>query len=104
MREERRSQRIIACVPLEIQPVVPAHKAETAVINLHGALVVAPAQWAVGTVLKITNRRTNHEIVGHVTWIGPQDTAGHFKVGIEFDTAVTTFWGAAYDAEAEETS
>ena len=34
----KRSQRIIACVPLGIQPVVPAGEAETAVINLHGAL------------------------------------------------------------------
>jgi hypothetical protein len=38
-------------------------------------------------------QRTNREIGGRVGWIGPQDAAGHFKVGIEFDTAVTDFWG-----------
>lgn len=100
--EGRRSQRIIACVPLGIQPVVPAGEAETAVINLHGALIATPAEWPVGTVLKITNRQTNHEIGGRVTWSGPQDSAGKFKVGIEFDMAVKDFWGTSYDPESED--
>jgi hypothetical protein len=37
-----------------------------------------------------------------VGWVGPQDPAGRFKVGIEFVTPVTDFWGTDYDAETEE--
>jgi Tfp pilus assembly protein PilZ len=102
VREQRRSRRIIARVPLDVQLMEPSEEAETAVINLHGALIVTPTEWPIGTILKITNQRTKCEIGGRVGWIGPQDTAGRFKVGIEFDTTVTDFWGAAYDPEGEE--
>jgi hypothetical protein len=77
-------------------------EAETAVINLHGALIVTATEWPVGTILKITNQLTHREIGGRVGWTGPQDSAGRFKVGIEFDTAVTDFWGSAYGPEGEE--
>jgi PilZ domain-containing protein len=102
MSEQRRSRRIIARVPIEIQPIEPSEQAETAVINLHGAMIVTATEWPIGTILKITNQQTNREIGGRVIWIGPQDPAGRFKVGIEFETAVTDFWGAAYDAEGKE--
>ena len=102
VREQRRSRRIIARVPIEVQPIEPSEGAVTAVINLHGALIVAATDWPIGTNLKITNQRTNREIGGRVGWIGPQDAAGHFKVGIEFDTTVTDFWGSAYDPDGEE--
>jgi hypothetical protein len=102
VRQERRSQRIIASVPLEIQPVVPGYNAETAVINLHGALIVTPIHWPVGTVLKIRNGLTDHEILGHVTWIGAQDSDGRFKVGIEFEAAVNDFWGGSYNPAPQE--
>jgi hypothetical protein len=101
VKEERRSPRVIARVPFEVQPIEPSEEAETAVINLHGALIVTATEWPIGTNLKITNQRTNREIGGRVGWIGPQDTAGRFKVGIEFDVAVTDFWGAAYDLDGE---
>jgi hypothetical protein len=104
MREERRSRRVIARVPLEVQPMKFPEEAETAVINLHGALIMTPTEWPVGTILKITNQTTNREIGGRVGWVGPQDTAGRFKVGIEFETPVTDFWGTAYDVEGEEPS
>ena len=102
MKEQRRSRRIIARVPIEIQSIDPSEKAETAVINLHGALIVTATEWPVGTILKITNHLTHREIGGRVGWTGPQDSAGRFKVGIEFDTTVTDFWGAAYSGEGEE--
>jgi hypothetical protein len=104
MKEERRSRRIIARVPLEVQPMKFPEEAETAVINLHGALIMTLTEWPVGTILKITNQRTHREIGGRVGWIGTQDSAGRFKVGIEFETPVTDFWGTSYDAEGEEAS
>ena len=102
MKEERRSRRMIARVPLGVQPMKFPEEAETAVINLHGALIVTLTEWPVGTILKITNQQTKRQIGGRVGWVGPQDTTGRFKVGIEFETPVTDFWGTAYDAEGEE--
>jgi hypothetical protein len=102
MREERRSRRMIARVPLGLQPMKFPEEAETAVINLHGALIITLTEWPVGTILRITNQQTNREIGGRVGWVGPQDSTGRFKVGIEFVTPVTDFWGTAYDPESEE--
>jgi hypothetical protein len=102
MKDQRRSRRIIARVPVEVQTMEPPKEAETAVINLHGALIFASTEWPIGTILKITNQQTNRQIGGHLGWIGTQDSAGRFKMGIEFDTAVTDFWGSAYDPEGEE--
>jgi hypothetical protein len=104
MKEERRSRRIVARVPLGVQPMKFPEEAETAVINLHGALIITVTEWPVGTILKIMNQQTHREISGRVGWVGPQDPAGRFKVGIEFETPVTDFWGAAYDVEGEEPS
>jgi hypothetical protein len=102
MREQRRSRRIIARVPLRVRLVAAFEEAETAVINLHGALILTATEWPIGTTLKITNLRTNREIDARVGWTGSQDPAGRFKMGIEFETSVTDFWGAAYDPEGEE--
>jgi hypothetical protein len=40
-REERRSPRLIARIPLDVQPL-ESLAATTAVINLHGALILSP--------------------------------------------------------------
>jgi len=77
-------------------------EAETAVINLHGALIMTLTEWPVGTILKITNQLTHREIGGRVGWSALRIPAGRFKVGIEFVTPVTDFWGTDYDAETEE--
>jgi hypothetical protein len=42
MTEGRRSLRILARVPLDLRPVQELCTAVTAIINLHGALIVSP--------------------------------------------------------------
>ena len=44
-REGRRSPRIVARIPLDVQPVQQSSTAVTAVINLHGALILSPVSW-----------------------------------------------------------
>src|SRR6266568_8135565 len=42
-REGRRSPRIVARTPLDVQPI--QESCTTAVINLHGALILSPVPW-----------------------------------------------------------
>ncbi|HZP32014.1 MAG TPA: PilZ domain-containing protein [Candidatus Acidoferrales bacterium] len=95
-REGRRSPRIIARIPLDIQPVQESQSATTAVINLHGALIIAPAAWPAGTLLHMRNQKTNRSIPARVVWTGPDDGTGYFKLGVEFEGPESGFWGPDY--------
>lgn len=91
----RRSPRIVACIHLEVQPLQPL-AATTAVINLHGALILSSGPWASGTRLKIRNRKNNRFIRARVVWIGPADEAGLQRLGVEFEEPESGFWGDEY--------
>ncbi len=43
MKENRRSPRLVLRVPLEIRAIEAIREATTAVVNRHGALILAPA-------------------------------------------------------------
>ena len=93
--EGRRSPRIIARVPLEVQPL-ESLRATTAVINLHGALILSPVPWVSGTILKIRNQKTNRSIEARVVWTGSDDGTGSYKLGVEFEEPESGFWGSDY--------
>jgi hypothetical protein len=93
--EGRRSPRIVARVPLEVQPI-EAITATTAVINLHGALILSEVPWTAGTALNLRNHKTGRSIQARVVWTGPQESSGLFKLGIEFEAAESGFWGDDY--------
>jgi hypothetical protein len=93
MQEHRRSPRIVSCVPLEVRVVGPDREATTAVVNQHGALILAPEPWPEGTRLAVRNINTGRSTQGRVVWSGGPDADGDYKVGIEFENPATDFWG-----------
>jgi hypothetical protein len=100
-KEGRRSPRIVARIPLDVQPVQESAAAVTAVINLHGALILSAVQWPAGTTLNIRNRKTNRSIRAQVVWAGPDDGTGSYKLGVEFDDAESGFWGEDYSVSGK---
>jgi len=102
MREQRRSRRILASIPLEIEWDEDPQPATTAVINLNGALILSPMNWPTGCELRIKNPSTGLQALGRVVWCGNHDLTGWYKLGIEFRHSSLEFWGELYDAQAEE--
>jgi hypothetical protein len=98
-REGRRSPRIVACIHLDVQPL-QSFAATTAVINLHGALILSGVPWVSGTLLNIRNRKTNRSIRARVVWTGPTDGTGLYKLGVEFEGPESGFWGDDYSLKS----
>ncbi len=83
-------------IPLGIRPIQYLSTAITAVVNLHGALILSPVLWPPGTILEITNEKTKLSARGRVVWSGTKDDSGSYKLGIEFETPASGFWGNDY--------
>lgn len=103
-KEHRRSPRILATVPPEIHSSGESLELVTAVINLRGALVISPVNWAQGTVLVIDSKKTGLRVRGRVVWSGSKEPTGVHKLGVEFESAAPGFWADAYDPHGEEAS
>lgn len=101
-KEHRRSPRILATVALVIHSSVESLEVVTAVINLHGALILSPVNWAEGTLLIIDNKKTGLRARARVVWSGSKESTGFHKLGVEFDSAVPEFWADQYDPQAQE--
>jgi PilZ domain len=95
-KEGRRSPRIVARIPLDVEPILESVAAATAVINLHGALILSPVPWPSGTALNMRNPKTDRSIRARVVWTGPGDGTGIYKLGVEFEDAESGFWGNDY--------
>jgi PilZ domain len=102
MREQRRSRRIVASIPLEILSNGEPQSALTAVINLHGALILSFVDWPSESNLRIKNPDTGLEVRARVVWSGSRDPNGSFKLGVEFQASSPEFWGERYDPQGEE--
>jgi len=103
-KEYRRSPRILATVPLVIHSGGESLEVVTAVINLHGALILSPVNWPQGTILTIDSKKTGLRVRGHVVWSGSKETTGFHKLGVEFESAAPEFWAGQYDPKGEEAS
>jgi hypothetical protein len=102
MKENRRSRRIVAQIPIRVQRVTKPQNATTAVINLHGAFIIVPEEYPAGCQIEVKNEQTGLCVNGRVVWSGGKDSAGSYKLGIEFESVATGFWGLAYDPAGEE--
>ena len=102
--EGRRSPRIVARIPLELRPVQEPHTAATAVINLHGALILSPVPWPAETMLELRNQKNRRSIRARVVWTGPEDGSGSYKLGVEFEGAESGFWGDDYSLKPAQTA
>jgi len=103
-QEHRRSPRILAAVPLVIHSSGESLEVVTAVINLHGALILSPVNWPQGTTLTIDSKKTGLRIRGRIVWSGSKEPTGFLKLGVEFESASPDFWGDEYDPQGEEIS
>ena len=102
MREQRRSRRILASIPLQIESQGKSHRALTAVINLNGALILSSVNWPEDSALSIKNPDTGLETRGRVVWCGDQAPTGSYKLGVEFEAPSLEFWGERYDPQGVE--
>jgi|SRR5580704_4509057 hypothetical protein len=102
MREQRRSRRILASIPLEIEWDGEPQPALTGAINLNGALILSPVNLPVGSDLRIKNPDTVLQTRGRVVWCGNLDSTGWYKLGVEFRDSSLEFWGDRHDAQGEE--
>jgi hypothetical protein len=103
-KEHRRSPRILATVPLVIHSSGESLEVVTAVINLHGALILSPVNWPQGTMLTMDSKKTGLRVRGRVIWSGSKEPNGFLKLGVEFEFASPDFWGDEYDPKGEEAS
>jgi hypothetical protein len=101
-KEHRRSPCILATVPLLIHPGGESLEVVTAVINLHGALILSPVNWPQGTMLTIDSKRTGLRIHADVVWSGSKEPTGFHKLGVEFESATPQFWAGPYNPNGEE--
>jgi hypothetical protein len=104
LHNARRSTRILASLPLEISQTGNTMMAWTAVINLHGALILSSVNWPGGTELEFRNPRTEVRVKGRVVWSGDISPNDLHKLGVEFDRSSPDLWGKDYDPSTVETS
>ena len=91
-------------MPLEIHSNGESLEVVTAVINLHGALILSPVNWAEGTALVIVSKKTGRQVRGRVVWSGSKEPTGFHKLGVDFESASPDFWADQYDSQREEVS
>jgi hypothetical protein len=95
--DNRRSPRVVKRIPLRIDlGVGETLDAYSAVINLHGALVIAEQGFPDDTVLVLENVFNNLKTRARVVWSGGESEGSGFKLGVEFLDGVD-FWGDDYD-------
>ena len=96
--EGRRSPRVVLRIGILIEEPPPACPGRTAVVNRHGALVLSPRSYELGTSLRLRNLESEARVACRVVWTGGQDEAGSHKLGVEFSEERPDFWGRDYDA------
>ncbi len=79
MKENRQSPRIVLRVPLEIRTIEALSEATSTVVNQHGALILAPVPYPVGTTLNLRNMETHRSTPGRVVWSADPDAQGDCK-------------------------
>ena len=104
-KEHRRSPRILATAPLLIHSGGESLEVVTAVINLHGALILSPVNWPQGEKLTIDSKKTGLRIRGRVVWSGSKEPTGLHKLGVEFESSrAGVFRAGQYLPKSEEAS
>ena len=94
--EMRQSPRVVRLIPLTLSDGDRSLAAQSQVINAHGALILAPQPFDLGSEVTVKNLRTGQSIAGTVVWIGDDEPPGPFKLGVEFQSPSPGFWGSDY--------
>jgi hypothetical protein len=101
--KQRRSQRILLSVPLEVSGkrsngVAFREDASTFVVNAHGGLLLLKEVVFEGQILTLKHTRTTEEISCTVMNIGAKAN-GVTEVGIEFSKPNPKFWRVSFPPE-----
>lgn len=99
--EGRRSPRVLLRVGLKVAAQGNTRDAETAVVNRHGALLLARQPYAEQDSLDITNLESGRTAPFRVVWSGGPGPRSLFKIGVELAEEIEDFWGPDYDRLAE---
>ncbi len=98
----RRSQRVIASVPVVISGETAkgpfSEETETLIINAHGALVNLAAKVTQGQQLKLKSRTHPEAQSCRVAHVGPT-VQGKTQMGLEFTAPAPHFWHVAFPPE-----
>ena len=93
--ELRRSQRILATVPLTVTGESASgmfiEETNSLVVNAHGALITLSEKVSQGQHLNLKNNKTMEEVECRVVFSVPAEQGGH-RVGVEFTRSVADFW------------
>jgi hypothetical protein len=97
---DRRSSRIFIRIPVQaegrnIHGSKFREKAETIVVNAHGALVYLNEALAMGAMVTLTNPVTEEALECRVVYLGDSAAKGQ-RVGFEFLSPAPRFWGVEF--------
>jgi hypothetical protein len=96
--EGRRSPRVLLRIGILIEEPAPACPSRTAVVNRHGALLLSPRSYDLGTEIRVKNLESGQRVSCRVVWAGGQDDSGSHKLGVEFSEERPEFWGREYES------
>lgn len=65
-------------------------------MNRHGALVLSPRPYDLGTPLRMRNLESGQRVACRVVWAGGSDDGGNYKLGVEFSEERPDNWGPEY--------
>ncbi len=97
---QRRSQRVLIAVPISVVLSRPGQKpitekANTLVVNAHGALLLLAMKLFAGDSITLTNPQTDEQQPARVVYLGPQQSDKQ-EIGIEFVKPSPLFWRIAF--------
>jgi hypothetical protein len=97
---QRRSQRVLIAVPISVVLSRPSQKpitekANTLVVNAHGALLLLAMKLFAGDSITLTNPQTDEQQPARVVYLGPQQSDKQ-EIGIEFVKPSPLFWRIAF--------
>ena len=97
---QRRSQRVLIAVPVSVVLSRPSQKpitekANTLVVNAHGALLLLAMKLFAGDSITLTNPQTDEQQPARVVYLGPQQSDKQ-EIGVEFVKPSPLFWRIAF--------
>jgi hypothetical protein len=85
-------------MPIMLAGDGPLVSAVTAVVNIHGALILSPLDFPEGAELEIQNLKTGESARFTVVWNGGEERLGAYKLGVELIQENPRFWGVDFAA------
>lgn len=98
----RRSPRLVCGIPLTVSLGSRSLPARSAVINIHGALILCLEAIPEGAFITLFNEKTGGRVEAFVVWTGVETVSlaspslSQFKMGVEFRRPAADFWGLDY--------